>query len=99
MSAAKSEPARIAPGSSPSRAWLRAIELTASIGKNPSRILSTVIEELAETSGDAPALLSDRECMTYRAFAERSNQYTRWALEQSLGRGETVCLLMGTRPE
>jgi fatty-acyl-CoA synthase len=94
-------PARVASdeGSSPAKAWLRAIELTATIGKNPGRILATVIEEQAEISGEAPAILSDRECMTYRALSERSNQYTRWALQHGLGKGDAVCLIMANRPE
>jgi fatty-acyl-CoA synthase len=101
MSATVSEQVRAshAGGSSPAKAWLRALELTAPIGKNPSRILSTVIEEAAETYAEAPALLSDGECMSYRALAGRSNQYTRWALKQDLGRGDTVCLIMANRPE
>jgi fatty-acyl-CoA synthase len=61
--------------------------------------MSTVIEELAARSGDAPALLSDRECLTYRGLAERSNQYARWAIAQGLAKGEVVCLLMTNRPE
>jgi fatty-acyl-CoA synthase len=84
---------------SPAKAWLRALERTAPIAKNPGRILSTVIEDLAETSGQAPALLSDRECMTYGALAERSNQYTRWALQQGLSKGDAVGLIMPNRPE
>ena len=78
---------------------MRALEFTASIASNPERILSSVIEEWAEKSGDAPALLSDRECMSYRALAERSNQYTRWALQNDLGKGDTVCLFMPNCPE
>src|SRR5207247_7768852 len=66
---------------------------------NPRRILPGVIEELAESCGEAPALLSDRERLTYRALAERSNRYARWALEQGLAKGETICLLMPNRPE
>ncbi len=85
--------------SSPSKAWLRALELTSSIGKNPNRILSSVIEEFAETAGEYPALLSDRESMSYSELAARANQYSRWALEQGLGKGHTVCLLMPNRPE
>jgi len=81
------------------QAWLRALELTARIPKHPHRILSTVIEELAEKFGEAPALLSDRECLTYRALAERSNRYARWALEQGLAKGDAVCLFMPNRPE
>src|SRR5579862_3092726 len=101
MSMSALSPARVASdrGSSPAKAWLRAIELTATIGKNPGRILATVIEEQAEISGEAPAILSDRECMTYRALSERSNQYTRWALQHGLGKGDAVCLIMANRPE
>jgi fatty-acyl-CoA synthase len=101
MSVIASEPAQIGPArrDSPAKAWLRAIELTAPIGKKPWRILSTVIEESAERFGDAPALLSDRECMSYRELAQRSNQYTRWALQQSLASGDVVCLIMANRPE
>src|SRR2546425_4923424 len=70
------------PGSSnqsAAKAWSHALKLTAPIANTPHRILATVIEEVAERFGDAPALLSDRECLTYRALAERSNQYARWA--------------------
>ncbi len=84
---------------SAAQAWLRALELTAPIPRNRERILPTVIEELAARLGDAPALLSDRECLTYRELAERSNQYARWALEQGLAKGDVVCLLMTNRPE
>ena len=85
--------------SSPARAWLRALELTAPIARNRDRTLSTVIDELAETAGGAPALLSDRECLSYHALAERSNRYARWALDQGLARGDIVGLLMPNRPE
>jgi len=81
------------------RAWLRALELTATIAKNPERVLPAVIDELAEESGDAPALLADRESLTFRALAERSNRYARWALDHALGKGDVVCLLMPNRPE
>src|SRR5438046_9660898 len=84
---------------SAAKAWLRALELTTPIAKHPDRIFPTVIEELAEQFTDAPALLSDRECLDYRALAERSNQYARWALDQGLGKGDAVCLIMPNRPE
>src|SRR5215471_17038784 len=79
---------------SPAKAWSRALELTAPIARHPRRILPVVIEELAETSGESAALLSDGECLTYRALAERSNRYARWALDQGIGTGDVVCLLM-----
>src|ERR1700693_4289263 len=81
------------------RDWVRALEATAPIAANPQRILPHVIEELAQTRGDAPALLSAHECLTYRTLDERTNRYARWALEQNIGKGETVCLVMPNRPE
>ena len=84
---------------STAKAWLRALELTAPISSNPDRILPAVILEVAARMGDAPALLSDQESFTYRALAERINQYARWALDQGLAKGDVVCLLMTNRPE
>jgi fatty-acyl-CoA synthase len=84
---------------STSKAWLRALELTAPIAKNPYRVLPAVIDELAAQHGEAPALLSERENLTYRELAERSNRYARWILDQDPARGGTVCLLMPNRPE
>ena len=91
---------RPAPGKpSSAKAWSRALELTAPIVRRPDRILPTIIEELAAKFGDAPALLSDGECLTYRALAERSTRYARWAIAQELAKGDAVCLLMPNRPE
>jgi len=84
---------------SAAKAWLRALELTAPIARSRDRILSTVIEELAAQRGDAQALVSDRECMTYRALSARVNQYARWALDAGIAKGDVVCLLMANRPE
>src|SRR5712691_9498690 len=84
---------------SAAQVWSRALQLTAPIASHPDRVLSTVIEELAERCPDAPALLSDRERLTYGALAERSSRYARWALDQDLATGDAVCLLMPNRPE
>ncbi len=84
---------------SAAKAWLRALELTAPIAGNRNRILPVVIDEAAARFGEAPALLSDRRNLTYRALAERANQYARWALDQGLAKGDVVCLLMSNRPE
>ncbi len=78
---------------------MRALEMTAPIAKNPSVIFPSVIESLADKFGNALALLSDRECLTYRALAERSNRYARWALGQGLAVGDVVCLIMPNCPE
>jgi fatty-acyl-CoA synthase len=81
------------------RAWLRALEMTSPIAKAPGRIFPAVIEELAEQFGDAPALLSDDENLSFRELTERANRYARWALAQRLQKGDTVCLLMANKPE
>ncbi len=84
---------------SAARAWQRALELTAPITRNPARILPTVIEEGARRFREKPALLSERESLTYRELMERSNRYARWALDIGLEKGDAVCLLMPNRPE
>jgi len=81
------------------RDWVRALETAAPIARQPQRLLPTVIEEIAQNRGDAPALLSAGESLTYRALVERANRYARWALAHGVGKGETVGLLMPNRPE
>src|SRR5204862_4807272 len=85
--------------SSPAKAWLRALERTAPIAAHPHRVLPTVIEDLGTRFGETPALLSDRECFSYRDLAARANRYARWALDQGLAKGDVVGLLMPSRPE
>ncbi len=79
--------------------WVRALEATTPIARHPQRLLLDAIEQLAATRGDAPALLSERERLSYRELVERANRYARWALDQNLAKGETVALLMPNRPE
>jgi fatty-acyl-CoA synthase len=79
--------------------WVRALEATAPIDANPQRILPGVIGELAASQSEAGALISTRGTLTFRALAERANRYARWALDQNLAKGETVCLIMPNRPE
>jgi fatty-acyl-CoA synthase len=86
-------------GDSAAKAWLRALAATAPIAAHPQRTLPALIEELAERFGDAPALISDRETLTYRELSERANRYARWALELGIERGDTLCLMMPNCPE
>jgi fatty-acyl-CoA synthase len=81
------------------RCALRTLRMTAPIVRNPTRIFPVVIDELAERHGDKPALMSDREILSYRGLAERSRRYTRWALAQYIAKGDVVALLMPNRPE
>ena len=84
---------------SAAKAWLRAIELTSRIEPNPQRLFADIVEEWSARQGERPALLSDAGSLTYRALAERINRYARWALASGIKRGDTVCLLMPTRPD
>ena len=84
---------------SANKVWLRALEATAPISRNPQRILSKVIEDLADAQGDLPALLSAQGSLTYGALAMRANRFARWALGQDLAKGDTVCLMMPNQPE
>jgi fatty-acyl-CoA synthase len=81
------------------RGAYRALRMTTPIARHPTRVFPAVIEELAERFGDAPALISDREQLSYRGLSERANRYARWARREGLGKGEAVCLLMPNRPE
>jgi fatty-acyl-CoA synthase len=85
--------------STPLQAWVRALSMTAPIAQNPKVTLPVLIEGLADQFGEAVALVSDQQSLTYRALAERSNRYARWALAQGLTPGEVVGLLMPNCPE
>jgi fatty-acyl-CoA synthase len=78
---------------------MRALEATARIAEHPTRTLPVVIGELGQRFGDKPALLSDRETMSFAALARRMNRYSRWALAEGIGPAAPVCLLMPNRPE
>ncbi len=84
---------------SANRDWLRALELTGRLESEPQRTLPAVIDELALSQPDAPALLSERECFTFAELAERAHRYARWALDQELRKGDVVALMMPNRPE
>jgi len=81
------------------KAWVRALEMTTPIARNPAVTLPVLIDTLADRFVAAPALLSESQNLTYRGLAERSSQYARWALRQGLSFGDVVCLLMPNCPE
>lgn len=84
---------------SPLKAWVRALERTAAIGRDPTLTLPVLIERLAAGLGDAPALLGPESRLSYRALAAAANRYARWGLAQGLVRGEVICLIMRNCPE
>jgi fatty-acyl-CoA synthase len=89
--------ARKAP--SVSKAWLRALEMTAKIEDAPTRILPAVIQELGARFGEAPALIAASETFSHARLAARTNQVSRWALAQNIRKGDTVCLLLPNCPD
>src|SRR6266852_4819019 len=77
----------------------RVIRLTSPIARNPTRIFPLLVDDLAARHGDKPALVSNRERLTYRMLAARSCRYARWAMAQGIWKGVVVVLLMMNRPE
>jgi fatty-acyl-CoA synthase len=86
-------------GTSVAQSWMCALQLSASAQANRNRILPAMIEEMSARLGDAPALMSDRECFTYGELGARLRQYARWALTKGITKGDVVGLLMSNRPE
>jgi fatty-acyl-CoA synthase len=82
-----------------SDAWLRALDASAAVLRSPGLVLSTLVDELADRFGSAPALIGENETLSYRGLAETANRYARWALAEGIAPGETVCLVMSNRPE
>jgi fatty-acyl-CoA synthase len=84
---------------SPLKAWVRALERTSAIGRDPTLTLPVLIERLAGSQGDALALVGPQSRLSYRALAEASHRFARWGLAQGLTRGDVICLLMRNCPE
>ena len=67
--------------------WARALDGPRHRGESRAHAAG-VIEELADASGEAPALLSDGESLTFGgARPAGAARYARWALDQGLGTG------------
>jgi fatty-acyl-CoA synthase len=81
------------------KAWVRALEASAPVQRDPALTWPAAIEGLAERFGDAPALIGEGEQLTYRALAESVNRYARWALAEGVAAGDVICLLMANCPE
>jgi fatty-acyl-CoA synthase len=84
---------------SAAKSWLKAIELTSRIEADPRRLFADVVEEWAQRQPDQPGLISETETFSYGALAQRINRYARWARSAGIEAGDTVCLLMPSRPE
>lgn len=73
--------------------------MTARIDASPTRLLADIVEDYSERTPNRAAILSEQETFTYGELASRINRYARWALANEIGIGDTVCLLMPSRPE
>lgn len=80
-------------------AWLRALETTARLTQNPTRIFPDLIEELGESFSGKSALLCDRGGLSFAALSARANQYARWAIGRGVEKGDVVCLSMSNCAE
>ena len=84
---------------SAAKSWLKAIELTSHIEDEPHRLFADLVEDWADRQPDSPALISEIETFSYRTLSERINRYARWSLSAGIKTGDTVCLLMPSRPD
>lgn len=73
---------------------MRALQQVASLDRQPTLILPTLLEQLADRHESASALESSDGSLTYRELTRRCNQFARWGLLQELRSGDTVCLVM-----
>ena len=62
-------------------------------------MFADIVEDWAGRQPDRPALISEAETFSYRTLAERINRYARWALSAGIEAGDTVCLMMPSRPD
>lgn len=81
------------------RGVYRALRVVTPMARHRTRTFPGAVETLARQYGDRPALLSERESLSFAAYDARANRYARWALERGVGKGDVVCLLMANRPE
>src|SRR5215475_12372029 len=84
---------------SASKAWLAALEMTASIDAQPQRIFPRMVDELGEKFAAAPALFDPHGNLIHSELAARARQVARWAMAQGLAKGEVVALLMPNRAD
>ncbi|MGE0847106.1 MAG: long-chain-acyl-CoA synthetase [Flavobacteriaceae bacterium] len=81
------------------RGALRILRSLKPVMENRERTFPDLLDDLARQHGERIALMSQHEQLTYRGLADKSLRYAHWARAQGIGKGDTVALLMGNRPE
>ncbi len=79
---------------SPLKAWVRALEMTAPIERQPQHTLPVLVDQLAQRFAAAPALAATDTTLSYDQMAADCRRYARWAVACGLRSGDTVALLM-----
>ncbi|MCP4382685.1 MAG: AMP-binding protein, partial [Hyphomicrobiales bacterium] len=78
---------------------VKALRVVTPMARKRNRGFPDAVDDLAARFGDRPALISDRETLSFNGYNSLGNRYARWALANGVGKGDTVCLLMPNRPE
>jgi len=81
------------------RGILSVLRRVTPLARDRDRTIRDEIEEWAAAWRDRPALISDRERLTYRELFAHANRWARWAILHGVEKGDRVALLMPNRPE
>src|SRR2546429_7926229 len=84
---------------SPLKAWVRALERTAAVGRDPSVTLPVLIERLAGRFADAPALIGSGGTLGYTELAAAADRHARLGPGRGRPPGEGGCPLIEKMPQ
>jgi fatty-acyl-CoA synthase len=62
-------------------------------------LFADIVAQLSNREPNCSAAISEAQTLSYRILAERINRYARWALSEGIADGDTVCLIMSSRPD
>ena len=84
---------------SPLKAWVRALERTAPIGRDPPLTLPVLIAaSRASASPTRPRSLGGGSVLSYRELAAACNRYARWGTRAGAAARRVVALFMAQLP-
>ncbi len=69
------------------------------IKRDGPRTFVNIIEEWADKTPNAPAILYQNRTLTYRAYDESANRVAHWARSRGVRQGDVVALLLENSPE
>ena len=81
------------------KSWIRALTAIKVLDGAPTVTLPSLLDELAVTYGDRPALLGEGQQLSYDDLAAKANRIARWASAQGFTAGTPICLLMPNCPD